>query len=77
VWPEPADAGTPGALSGGAGHPACRVTDANHLFRQSLRTQNYTLSLARTCHRTIVQLSQFCRNADNKKRAAGWRLVKG
>jgi len=37
VWPEPADAGTPGARSGGAGHPACRGTDVNHLFRQSLR----------------------------------------
>jgi len=32
----PADAGTPGALSGVAGHPACRGTDAHHLFRQSL-----------------------------------------
>jgi len=38
VWPEPAEAGTPGALSGVAGHPACRGTAANHLFRQSLRT---------------------------------------
>jgi len=36
VWPEPADAGTPGALSGGAGHPACRGTAAHQLFRQSL-----------------------------------------
>jgi len=36
VWPEPAEAGTPGALSGVAGHPACRGTDANQLFRQSL-----------------------------------------
>jgi len=36
VWPDPADAGTPGALSGGAGHPACRGTDAHQLFRQSL-----------------------------------------
>jgi len=33
----PAEAGTPGALSGGSGHPACRGTDANHLFRQSFR----------------------------------------
>jgi len=32
----PANAGTPGALSGVAGHPACRGTDAHHLFRQSL-----------------------------------------
>jgi len=32
----PAEAGTPGALSGVAGHPACRRTDAHHLFRQSL-----------------------------------------
>jgi len=37
VWPEPAEAGTPGALSGVAGHPACRVTDVNQLFRQSLK----------------------------------------
>jgi len=36
----PAEAGTPGARSGVAGHPACRGTDANHLFRQSLRTTN-------------------------------------
>jgi len=36
VWPEPADAGTPGALSSGAGHPACRGTAAHHLFRPSL-----------------------------------------
>jgi len=36
VWPDPADAGTPGARSGGAGHPACRGTDAHQLFRQSL-----------------------------------------
>jgi len=40
VWPEPADAGTPVARSGGAGHPACRETNANHLFRQSLRTED-------------------------------------
>jgi len=33
----PAEAGTPGALSGVSGHPACRGTDANHLFRQSFR----------------------------------------
>ena len=32
----PAEAGTPGALSGVARHPACRGTDANQLFRQSL-----------------------------------------
>jgi len=36
VWPEPAEAGTPGARSGGAGHPACRGTAAHQLFRQSL-----------------------------------------
>jgi hypothetical protein len=36
VWPEPAEAGTPGALSGVSAQPACRVTDANYLFRQSL-----------------------------------------
>jgi len=41
VWPQPADAGTPGARSGGAGHPACRGTDANHLFRQSLKRRSY------------------------------------
>jgi len=41
VWPKPADAGTPGALSGGSGHPACRVTDAHHLFRQSLTLNPY------------------------------------
>jgi|GEM_PF-3897394 len=38
VWPEPAEAGTPGALSGVAGHPACRGTDAHQLFRRFLKS---------------------------------------
>jgi len=41
--PQEAEAGTPGALSGVAGHPACRGTDANHLFRQSLSYQTFVL----------------------------------
>jgi len=52
----PAEAGTPGALSGVAGHPACRGTDANHLFRQSLTPLPYVHPMCEW----VARLSAAC-----------------
>jgi len=74
VWPEPADAGTPGARSGGAGHPACRGTAAHQLFRQALSAEVF-MKVVLTIHhfppnyRAGAEIYTF--------RLAGWLIRHG
>jgi hypothetical protein len=49
-----AEAGTPGARSGVSGQPACRVTNANHLFRQSLNGTYDPVEARFTCGSMVL-----------------------